>query len=139
MIHFFFVNKAALLAYSHIWSMSCLYFHWKGTWRLHKKQIRYVNNSKIFLNSWSEKSSTNWPPINQQHFKKFSFKRLVMANKRPQMTDIQSCVKIPLEKKLLEDLVEKAKDYLLMHGKSNYFFGFSFLRNIRWNSYNFWR
>jgi hypothetical protein len=41
-----------------------------------------------------------------------------MAKTGHQMTDIQSCVQIPLEKKLLDDLVEKAKDYLLMHGKN---------------------
>ena len=30
---------------------------------------------------------------------------------------MESCVPLPLEEKQLHDLVEKAKDYLLMHGK----------------------
>ena len=30
---------------------------------------------------------------------------------------MQSCVPLPLQKKQLDDLVEKAKDYLLMHGE----------------------
>ncbi len=30
---------------------------------------------------------------------------------------VESCVPLPLEEKQLHDLVEKAKDYLLMHGK----------------------
>ena len=31
---------------------------------------------------------------------------------------MESCVQLPLDEKQLQDLVEKAKDYLLMHGKS---------------------
>ena len=30
---------------------------------------------------------------------------------------MESCVQLPLDEKLLHDLVEKAKDFLLMHGK----------------------
>lgn len=31
------------------------------------------------------------------------------------------CVDFPLESKTLNDVVEKAKDFCLMHGKSNWF------------------
>ena len=31
------------------------------------------------------------------------------------------CVDLPLEPKALKDVVEKAKDFCLMHGKSNWF------------------
>lgn len=39
-----------------------------------------------------------------------------MAGSGPKALEMQSCVPLPLQKKQLDDLVEKAKDYLLMHG-----------------------
>lgn len=33
--------------------------------------------------------------------------------------NMESCVPLPLEDKQLHELVEKAKDYLLMHGKDS--------------------
>ena len=33
------------------------------------------------------------------------------------MDSLETCVKIPLEPEILTDVVEKAKDFCLMHGK----------------------
>ena len=52
------------------------------------------------------------------------------------------CVNLPLDAKTLNDVVEKAKDFCLMHGKSNCFLTYSGLPNkhvapIKCVSWNF--
>jgi hypothetical protein len=34
---------------------------------------------------------------------------------------MESCVQLPLDEDLLQELVEKAKDFLLMHGLNTFF------------------
>ena len=40
------------------------------------------------------------------------------------MDSLETCVKIPLEPEILTDVVEKAKDFCLMHGKFSSYISF---------------
>ena len=48
-------------------------------------------------------------------------------NKQNTFRKMDPCIPIPLDEKTLEDIVEKAKDYCLMHGKCEIDHLFSFL------------
>ena len=46
------------------------------------------------------------------------------------MDSLETCVKIPLEPEILTDVVEKAKDFCLMHGKFSSYTYFIFLQIV---------